>query len=76
MRKLASVVILCATTVCVAGCAWRNLGPCYGAGCPSYAVEKGATSPSAVNTRAPKPRHQKAKDHTAKVAEPPQKSGQ
>jgi hypothetical protein len=76
MRKLASILILFAATVSFSGCAWRNLGPCYGAGCPSYAVAKTAPSPSVQNTPAPKAKHQNAKDQPATVVEPQQKPGQ
>ncbi len=76
MRKLGSVLILCAATVCFSGCAWRNLGPCYGIGCPSYALTKSAPGPSAENTAAPKSQHLKAKAQTAKAAQPQQNPGQ
>ena len=36
MRKLRNLMILCAVAGSLSGCAWRNLGPCYGIGCPAW----------------------------------------
>lgn len=59
MRKFRSVLLLCAATVSLSGCAWRNLGPCYGIGCPTFMMSKSAppASQTAVNSLRAKPGH-------------------
>jgi hypothetical protein len=39
MKKVASVLILCLSTLCLSACAIlnRDAGPCYGMGCPATA---------------------------------------
>jgi hypothetical protein len=36
MTKFESILLLCAATVCLSGCALRSSGPCYGPGCPTF----------------------------------------
>ena len=52
MKKVGSVLLLCAATLSLSGCAWRNLGPCYGVGCPTFMMSKSAppASQTAVNS--------------------------
>jgi hypothetical protein len=41
MKKLASILILCAATLSLSGCAILNFGPpCYGVGCPALGLSK------------------------------------
>jgi len=53
MKKVGSVLLLCAATLSLSGCAWRNLGPCYGIGCPTFMMSKSAppVSQTAVSSR-------------------------
>ena len=59
MKKVGSVLLLCAATLSLSGCAWRNLGPCYGIGCPTFMMSKSAppASQTAVNPRSATPDH-------------------
>jgi len=59
MRKLRNVLILCAIAAGLAGCAWRNLGPCYGVGCPAWS-SSGAPPQKSASAAAPAP---KSKHH-------------
>ena len=79
MRKLGSVMLLCAATVCLSNCAWRDLGPCYGAGCPTFMMSKITPPPSgtAQNAPAKKSRHNKnAQAANAKASQAPTNPGQ
>jgi hypothetical protein len=79
MRKLGSVLLLCAATVCLSGCAWRDLGPCYGAGCPTFMMSKSAPPPSGtvVNSAPAKSGHNKnAQAANAKAAQTTTHPGQ
>ena len=79
MRKLGSVLILSAVTIYFSGCAWRNLGPCYGVGCPSFTLSKGAPAPTSATASDPgrKPRRdKKAHANNTKPAQPQTNSGQ
>jgi len=79
MRKLGSVLILCAATVCLSGCAWQNSGPCYGIGCPTFMMSKSAPPPSgtAQNVTPAKSGHKKnAQAANARTAQPPTNPGQ
>jgi hypothetical protein len=79
MRKLGSVLVLCAATVCLSGCAWRNLGPCYGMGCPTFMMSKSAPPPSgtAQNAASAKSAHGKnAQAAKAQTAQTPTNPGQ
>jgi len=58
MRKLRNVLILCAVASGLGGCAWRNLGPCYGVGCPAWSSTSAPQQKSASDTTpAPKSKH-------------------
>ena len=72
MRMVRNVLILCATAASLSGCAWFNMGPCYGVGCPAYATSSGQKdqTKSSANVAAPKP-HKAAPEQAVEVAEPP-----
>jgi len=58
MRKLRNLLILCAVAAGLGGCAWRNLGPCYGVGCPAWSSSGAPPQKSAATTTpAPKSKH-------------------
>ena len=84
MRKFASVLMLCAATMCFTGCAWRNTGPCYGIGCPSFATSASAPAkntgsvndPASKSQRNKKAQTQNTQVSKTKPAQPPANSGQ
>ena len=79
MRKLGSVLILCAATLCFSGCAWRNLGPCYGVGCPTFTMSESAPGPNSAVASAPAHKWwhlKKAQAQNTKTAQPQTNSGQ
>lgn len=79
MRKLGIGLVLCAATMCLLGCAWRDLGPCYGAGCPTFMMSKSAppASGTAANAAPAKSKHTKnAQAANAKAAQTPTNPGQ
>ena len=72
MRILRNILILGATAASLSGCAWFNVGPCYGIGCPSYVTSSPQTdqTKSSANIAAPKP-HKAPAEQPTEVAEPP-----
>jgi len=56
MRKLRNLLILCAAASGLAGCAWRNLGPCYGVGCPAWSSSGAQQKSASVNPPAEAPK--------------------
>jgi hypothetical protein len=77
MRKLGSLLILCAATMCFSGCAWRNLGPCYGVGCPAYTMSGGApVQKTASNPGSHWWHKKKAQSQNATAAQPQPNHGQ
>jgi hypothetical protein len=60
-NKLSAVLILCMSTMCLAGCdLLRVAGPCYGVGCPGGTAGhsgqyKPSEAPKAQNSSAPAP---------------------
>jgi hypothetical protein len=48
-KKFSIVLVLCASTLCLSGCAWfHETGPCLGMGCPGNAPGHSAKAPSAT----------------------------
>jgi hypothetical protein len=84
MRKFASVLMLCAATMCFTGCAWRNTGPCYGIGCPSFATSGSAPAKNTASVNDPASKSKGNKNAQAqntqvtksKPAQPQANSGQ
>jgi hypothetical protein len=78
MKKVGSVLLLCAATLSLSGCAWRNLGPCYGVGCPTFMMSKSTPPAStAVNSRPAKPEYSdSARASNTKVSPTTTSSGQ
>ena len=79
MRKFGSLLVLCAVTVGLSGCAWRDLGPCYGAGCPTFMMSKSTPPPSGTvaNVAPAKSKHSKnAQAANVKAAQTPTTPGQ
>jgi len=79
MKKFGGFLLLCAATVSLSGCAWRNLGPCYGIGCPTFMMSKSAppASQTAVTSPGAKPGdNDSARASGAKAATTPANPGQ
>lgn len=73
MRMLRNILILGATAASLSGCAWFNVGPCYGIGCPAYVTsnpQRDQGGKSSAGVRAPNARKASPEQPT-EVAEPP-----
>jgi hypothetical protein len=72
MRMLRNLLILGATAASLSGCAWFNVGPCYGVGCPAHVTSNSQAdqTKSSATVAAPKP-HKVPPQQPTDVAEPP-----
>jgi hypothetical protein len=73
MRKLRNLMILCAVAGSLSGCAWRNLGPCYGIGCPA---RSSTSAPQQKTASANDPNHTIAQAAKPLPEQHPAPSGQ
>ncbi len=67
MKKLGTVLILCACTLPISGCA---IGPCYGVGCPAFESSKSAPPAPATATASTDPAPAQKKHHKFSLRHP------